>query len=435
MTSTQPAALSDALKALLEQASAWSRQNQPERAADCWRRVLEQSPDVAPALSGLGSYYLSRGELGEAQRLLLRAVTVSDQPAMAYANLSRVHSARGDLPQALEAIKQAIQAEPAAWGAHAEKARLLQQLGREREAATAWSAAMAYMPPAFTQAPHMQALVNEAKAAIAANQAQLREFMLDHLHGALEGGSRRELERFDHCLDILTGRRTFVTARPLMLPFPRLPAIPFFHREDYDWVPRLEAAFPDILAELETLLAQQRAFEPYVQTPAGEPMGQFAALDRKLDWGAYFLWRNGQRIDHQADLCLRTEAALFAHAPLNRVPNRAPVAFFSALKPGTHIPPHNGATNTRLTVHLPLIIPPDCGLRVGGETHVWKPGELVLFDDTIQHEAWNFSDQLRVVLIFDIWHPMLTDLEKRLVAHTVEGIMAYYGEGADLGEL
>ena len=375
MTSPQPAALSDALKALLEQASAWSRQNQPERAADCWRRVLEQSPDVAPALSGLGSYYLSRGELGEAQRLLLRAVTVSDQPAMAY------------------------------------------------------------IPPAFTQAPHMQALVNEAKAAIAANQAQLREFMLDHLHGALEGGSRRELERFDHCLDILTGRRTFVTARPLMLPFPRLPAIPFFHREDYDWVPRLEAAFPDILAELETLLAQQHAFEPYVQTPAGEPMGQFAALDRKLDWGAYFLWRNGQRIDHQADLCLRTEAALFAHAPLNRVPNRAPVAFFSALKPGTHIPPHNGATNTRLTVHLPLIIPPDCGLRVGGETHVWKPGELVLFDDTIQHEAWNFSDQLRVVLIFDIWHPMLTDLEKRLVAHTVEGIMAFYGEGADLGEL
>ena len=273
MTSPQPAALSDALKALLEQASAWSRQNQPERAADCWRRVLEQSPDVAPALSGLGSYYLSRGELGEAQRLLLRAATVSDQPAMAYANLSRVHSARGDLPQALEAIKQAIQAEPAAWGAHAEKARLLQQLGREREAATAWSAAMAYMPPAFTQAPHMQALVNEAKAAIAANQAQLREFMLDHLHGALEGGSRRELERFDHCLDILTGRRTFVTARPLMLPFPRLPAIPFFHREDYDWVPGLEAAFPDILAELETLLAQQRAFEPYVQTPAGEPMG------------------------------------------------------------------------------------------------------------------------------------------------------------------
>ncbi|HTH10689.1 MAG TPA: aspartyl/asparaginyl beta-hydroxylase domain-containing protein [Acidovorax sp.] len=435
MSNPQSAPLSYAQKALLEQASSWSKQNLPERAADCWRRVLEQSPDVAPALNGLGSYYLSRGELDEAQRLLQRAAMVSDQPALAYANLSRVYSARGNLTQALDVIKQAIQAEPTAWGAHVEKARLLQQLGRDREASSAWSAAMAYMPSAIAQASHMQALVNEARAAIAANQVQLREHLLDHMHGALEGGSRRQLERFDHCLDILTGRRTFVTARPLMLPFPRLPAIPFFHREDYDWVPRLEDAFSDILGELEELLAQQSTFQPYVQTPPGEPMGQFAALDRKLDWGAYFLWRNGQRIDQQADLCPRTETALFTHAPLNRVPNRAPVAFFSALKPGTHIPPHNGATNTRLTVHLPLIIPPDCALRVGGETHVWKPGELVLFDDTIQHEAWNFSDRLRVVLIFDIWHPMLTDLEKHLVAHTVEGIMTYYGEGADLGEL
>jgi aspartyl/asparaginyl beta-hydroxylase (cupin superfamily) len=435
MNVMQPAALTDALKQLLEQANMWSKQNQPDQAAGCWRKVLELAPDVAPALNGLGTYYLSRGELDQAQRLLERAALVSDQPAMAHANLSRVHSARGDLAEALKAIKHAIQAEPAAWGAHAEKARLLQQLGRDREAATAWSSAMAYMPPAFAQAPHMQDLINEAKASITANQAQLRGFLLDHMQGALEGGSRRELERFDHCLDIVTGRRAFVTARPLMLPFPRLPAIPFFQREDYAWVPEVEAAFPDILSELEALLAQQHSFEPYVQTPAGEPKGQFAALDRKLDWGAYFLWRNGKRIDAQADRCPLTEQALLTHAPLNSIPSRAPVAFFSALKPGTHIPPHHGATNTRLTVHLPLIIPPDCALRVGGETHVWKPGELVLFDDTIQHEAWNFSDQLRVVLIFDIWHPMLTALEKRLVAHTVEGIMSYYGEDADLGEL
>lgn len=425
----------DALKQLLEQANWWSQQNQPEKAADCWRKALEQFPDTAPALNGLGTYHLGRGDLADAQRLLERAAAVSPQPAMAYANLSRVHSARGDLTQALAAIKQAIDAEPTAWGAHVEKARLLQRIGREREAAAAWSSAMSYMPPAFMQAPHMQALVSEANAAISANQAQLRDFLIAHMQGATRTGSPRELERFDHCLDIVTGRRTFVTARPLTLPFPRLPAIPFFHREDYDWVPRVEAAFPDILAELEALLAQQRSFEPYVQTPAGEPMGQFAALDRKLDWGAYFLWRNGQRIDAHADLCPRTESTLLTHAPLNTVSNRAPVAFFSALKPGTHIPPHNGATNTRLTVHLPLIIPPDCALRVGGETHVWKPGQLVMFDDTIQHEAWNFSNQLRVVLIFDVWHPMLTDLERRLVAHTVEGIMAYYGDGADLGEL
>src|SRR3546814_9348823 len=78
-------------------------------------------------------------------------------------------------------------------------------------------------------------------------------------------------------------------------------------------------------------------------------------------------------------------------APQNTVPGRAPVAFFSALKPGTHIPPHNGATNTPLTVHMPLVIPPDCALRVGDETRTWEPGKLLMFDDTIRHEAWNYS--------------------------------------------
>src|SRR3546814_7962020 len=87
-------------------------------------------------------------------------------------------------------------------------------------------------------------------------------------------------------------------------------------------------------------------------------------------------------------------APLFPSTPLFRsVPGRAPVAFFSALKPGTHIPPHNGATNTRLTVHMPLVIPPDCALRVGDETRTWEPGKLLMFDDTIRHEAWNYSDR------------------------------------------
>src|SRR3546814_19998530 len=84
-----------------------------------------------------------------------------------------------------------------------------------------------------------------------------------------------------------------------------------------------------------------------------------------------------------------------------------------------YIPPHNGATNTRLTVHMPLVIPPDCALRVGDETRVWEPGKLLMFDDTIRHEAWNYSDRLRVVLIFDVWHPMLTELARELVSQTV----------------
>ena len=72
---------------------------------------------------------------------------------------------------------------------------------------------------------------------------------------------------------------------------------------------------------------------------------------------------------------------------------------------------------------------------MGEETHVWEPGRLVLFDDTIRHEAWNSSDRLRVVLIFDVWHPMLTALERELVVAMTGSLMSFYGANADLGEL
>ena len=117
------------------------------------------------------------------------------------------------------------------------------------------------------------------------------------------------------------------------------------------------------------------------------------------------------------------------------IANRAPAAFFSALRPHTRIPPHHGATNCRLTVHLPLIIPPGCALQVGNHVRGWTPGELLLFDDTVEHAAWNDSDQLRVVLIFDVWHPLLGDAERVLVKEALEGVMAFYGHDAPLGEL
>ncbi|HEY5972998.1 MAG TPA: aspartyl/asparaginyl beta-hydroxylase domain-containing protein [Pseudoxanthomonas sp.] len=424
----------DRIAALMTEADQLSRSGRQDAAADRWRQVLDIEPDYPPALNFIGAYSMARGDLAQAREYLQRAVTAAPKFAMAHANLSRLYGAQGHGEAALAAITAAVHADPTAWGAHMERARLLEAKGLARDAATSWANALAYMPASAAQSTQLEGLVAQARKAVRDNQESLRGFLQDRMHGLMGQGDRPELERFQNCLDIVTGRREFVTARPLMLPYPRLPAIPFFNTADFDWVRDVEAAFPDILRELESVLERPELFVPYVQTHAGSPTGQFDALDRNLDWSALFLWKNGARMDSHADLCPRTEAAI-SRTPQNVVPNRAPVVFFSALRPGTHIPPHNGATNTRLTVHLPLIVPPDCGLRVGGETHVWHPGKVVVFDDTITHEAWNRSDQLRVVLIFDIWHPMLTPLERQLVAHTVESIMAFYGENADLGEL
>src|SRR3546814_15439467 len=89
---------------------------------------------------------------------------------------------------------------------------------------------------------------------------------------------------------------------------------------------------------------------------------------------------------------------------------------FSLLAPGKHIPPHTGVANTRLVCHLPLIVPDGCWFRVGAETREWKRGAAWVFDDTIEHEAANDSNALRVILIVDCWHPGLSPLEREAVA-------------------
>lgn len=421
--------------ALVAEAESLTRQGRMREAGAMWERVIGMDPAHATALTQLGGLALAAGELEQAQHYLERAIAAAPRLAMAHAHLSRVHTQRGDRAAALAAIDAAIAADPTAWGPQLEKARLLEAGGDHRAAALHWGNMLTYMPEALQRQANVQAVVRQAQVAVQRTRDELGAYLEDNLAPLIKGHDAREVERIRHSLDILAGRRTFITAKPLTLPIPRLPAIPIFHREDFDWAPEVESAFPDILEELHNVLGDQSGFEPYVQTPEGQPKGQFAALDRSTDWGAYFLWKHGRRIDAQADACPRTEAAI-ARAPQIRVPGRAPVIFFSALRPGVHIPPHNGATNARLTVHLPLIIPPsDCGLRVGEEVHIWEPGRLVMFDDTIRHEAWNFSDRLRVVLIFDVWHPMLTPLERELVVAMTQGLMGFYGDDADLGEL
>ena len=422
------------IAALMQEGDRLAAQGQAISAAVRWQKVLELAADFPPALNNLALQAMDRGDLAMARDLLRRAVAAAPDYTMAHANLSRVHTALGDPKAALAAINAAVRADPTAWGVHIEKARLLEQMGEQRAAAASYGTGMTYMPEQAKQAPELQALIQHARRMVADNQSQLREFLMGRLGDLLRTGSPRQLERFQHSIDVLTGRRDMALSTPLTLPFARLPSIPIFHREDFDWAPAVEAAFPDMLRELKALIEEKAEFEPYVQMPDDEPKGQFEPLNNNPDWGAYYFWKSGQLIEGHAARCPKTVEALSEKAPMCIVPNRAPVTFFSALQPRTQIAAHHGATNSRLTCHMPLIIPPDCALRVGGETHVWKPGELVMFDDTILHEAWNNSDQLRVVLIFDVWHPMLTPLERDLVRETITGILDYNGT-ADMGEL
>ena len=130
---------------------------------------------------------------------------------------------------------------------------------------------------------------------------------------------------------------------------------------------------------------------------------------------AIHLIQYGKLVDANARHCPET-MALLQTVPQPLVPGASPNAMFSLLAPNTTIPPHVGISNTRLVCHLPLIVPDGCWFRVGAETRHWKPGEAFVFDDTMEHEAANPTEELRVVLIFDVWHPDLSEPEREAVA-------------------
>ncbi|NRF70070.1 aspartyl/asparaginyl beta-hydroxylase domain-containing protein [Aquincola sp. S2] len=225
--------------------------------------------------------------------------------------------------------------------------------------------------------------------------------------------------RFAQALDILLGERQFYPSQPRHFHFPELPTIQFHDRSAFPWLDAIEAATDDIRAEMLAVL-DAGDLVPYVQSDPRRPAQRGGLVDNP-QWSAFFLWQHGQVVARNAERCPRTMAAL-AHAPLTQMPGRSPAALFSVLRPGTRIPPHHGFVNTRLIVHLPLVVPQGCALRVGNEVREWVEGRAWLFDDTIEHEAWNPTDRTRVILLFEVWRPELSAAERAQVSAMFEAV-------------
>jgi aspartyl/asparaginyl beta-hydroxylase (cupin superfamily) len=217
--------------------------------------------------------------------------------------------------------------------------------------------------------------------------------------------------RLTEALEIASGRRRLYRQEPTAFTYPGLPAVQFFDPAQFDWVPTIEAAAPSIRAELDALLAAGTGdFRAYVQHETIAPEANKALLGKK-DWSILPLCENGWLMPSVIEKCPVTWETVLK-LPLPRIPGWGPTVVFSLLKPGAHIAAHNGMFNTRLVCHLPLIVPRGCRFRVGNEVREWHEGKLLIFDDTIEHEAWNDSDEDRIVLIFDIWRPELSERER-----------------------
>jgi aspartate beta-hydroxylase len=389
-------------------------------------RIAQQAPRHPAVLNELGVLMMSRGAAAQAEGLFTRATQAEPKQAALWSNLANSLRALGRRQEEREAIEKALALEPRHVGSLLQKASLFEDLGDSRNAARIFQQALSNMPQGSSPPPAIRELVEHAKGAVAADQASLGAALEERLSEirARHGGQTQR--RVDQCLEMLTGRRSAYFPRPTFLYFPEMPAIEFFERSDFPWLDAFEAAADEIRAELTNVMIADRAgLQPYIDYPAGSPIDQWKELNHSRRWSAYFLWNQGTPQPSHIARCPRT-AAVLAGAPRCDVSARAPTAFFSILDAATTIPPHTGVTNTRLTVHLPLIVPPDCRFRVGGTTREVVAGKAWVFDDTIEHEAWNGSDMPRAILIFDIWNPFLSEAERDMVRAATEVVGTYY---------
>ena len=372
-------------------------------------------PTQANAAIARAQRRLRAGDRQGALAVLEEALAQNPASCELHMNLAMVHRAGGSLVDAVLALNAALAVEPYSFMALLSKGSILEQMGRIRAAARVYRDALRITPAESSLPSGLRGPLARAREVVAEQARALAE----HLRGALSDLRAQcpcaDLRRFDESLDVLAGINKVYNAEPIQFHYPRLPAIPFFEREHFPWMKTLEAATDTIRGELMTLLdAGLAGFAPYVQYAPGTPENQFASLNHNAQWSSLWLWKDGERREQAVARCPQT-AAILDELPLADLPRFAPTALFSALAPHTRIPPHTGSTNTRLLVHLPLVLPGPAGFRVGNETREWKIGTAWAFDDTIEHEAWNDADATRVIMIFDIWNPLLSAAERELI--------------------
>jgi len=342
--------------------------------------------------------------------------------------LARECRERGDLPAEATALERLLAADPRNIPALMRRADLYAAAGDARSASSFYLTAIR-SAPATGVPPELASELARAKQACDRYAIDYRDFLLRNL--AAKGfDPKRSSPRFADSVDMILGQKRIYLQQPKYYYFPGLPQVQFHERSLCPWFDDIEAATAEIRGELEAVLHEPDAFAPYVQGHANRPRNEQQGMMNNPAWSAYYLWKNGEAVAGNVERFPKTTQAL-RNAPLAHVPNRSPSILFSLLRAGAHIPPHNGLVNTRFICHLPVINPGKCRFRVGNDTRDWVEGKGWAFDDSIEHEAWNGSDKTRVILLFDVWRPELTDEERRLIVSLFEAIDAHSGKKPD----
>jgi aspartyl/asparaginyl beta-hydroxylase (cupin superfamily) len=349
----------------------------------------------------------------------LRAAQLLEQAAAAQPRfetllkLASVRRALGDIGAAAEAAGRAVKLAPDNFIALLMLGTLQDAMGAEHRAGRVYRAALRHAPPPHALPPPVRDQLEHARRRVAADDRWLQSVAEWRPSADLSGEAVRWLDGLRASILENSAANQDVPAQFLI---PDLKSLEWFEPSDFPGVAEIEHQTDAVRAEFLTLTeAKAPQLAPYL---AGLTTAQ---PDRDVigKWSMIPLVRGGMVVDEYASLCPLT-MRLFEGLDTPQIGMIAPSLYFSVLEPHSRIDPHTGIINARLIVHWPLIVPDSCGFRVGSETREWEPGRALVFDDMIEHEVWNDSDRLRVVLISDLWRPELSASERSAVTRLMD---------------
>ena len=331
--------------------------------------LLSGKMTEAPQLENLvrrGAAALQRGDPAEARKLFDQVIATGRANVQIWLLQAVACKALRDIVAQEHAADQVLKADPG-------NIRALILKGDSRIASGDGRAGTSFYDRAVRIAQSRQLpgdLIDEVKRAETLTKVAATEYRA-HLEKWVGPAGRAASPRFSRALDIMFGERQIYHQQPLAFYFPELPQRQFYEREEFDWAPQLEGVTDIIIEELNGLLANRADFRPYLTSSTDRPRTEFHGLSDNPDWSTLHLFQNGAPVADNVARAAKTYAAI-AKLPLCRITVRAPSIMFSLLRPGARIPAHTGQINTRLICHLPLVVPPGCGFRVGNEIREWE---------------------------------------------------------------
>lgn len=405
-----------------------------QEALGAWARIVSLQPDHAAGMTQLGQAAFKQGDFESARTAFQRAASADGSNPRQWVNLALANQQLQDEEGEEAALFKALTVDPYDLLALVLRGAMYERQGKKHLAAAAFGGAAAVSPPLDRLSPELRPAVTYAMNFRESHYRALGNFVDQHLEAHFKECGQAGLERFRLSVDILLGRKQRFDSQPMRYFMPQLPVVEFFERDTVPWLDEVEAHTQAIRDEFLAVLRadeQSAGFVPYIGYGADQPVAQWKELNHSPRWSVLHLVKDGKPVAENAVRCPQTMSAWQA-TPWPEQAARTPTAMFSLLKPRTKIPPHVGASNCRLVVHLPLIVPAGCNFRVGNTTREWVPGKAWVFDDTIEHEAHNDSDQLRVLFIFDTWHPLLSAEERRMITALNSALHSFSGESGVL---